>query len=159
METTSESSENAPGCSRGEGAYSRCLLLNAGSRFGASRDVLGLGTMICCLCERGGSLVPTGYLLLDHLSAQRRAVKTSFGSAQEKQTNPEPPSFSFPPTRRHPFVTLALFTFLTIWFVISLMLVWCCWEKKHLSTKKCKWIAEKKVEHTRTHGHSLSGKE
>lgn len=53
--------------------------------------------MICCLCERGSSLVPTGYLLLDHLSAQCRTVKSSFGSAQGKQTNQVPPSFSFQP--------------------------------------------------------------
>lgn len=67
-------------------------MFTAGSRFVSIRDLFGHRTIICCFCDRGCRPVPTGYLLLDHLSAQHRAVTRAFGSAQGK-TNQEPVHF------------------------------------------------------------------
>lgn len=91
--STAKSLSPCVNSSQAEGVSSRCLWLNTGSRFVASWDILVSG-QYSVVCERGGSLVPTGYLLLHHLSGQCRTVKSSFGSAQGKQTNQEPPPLS-----------------------------------------------------------------
>lgn len=49
-----------------------CLPLKPWKKIGCHLGPVRLRTIICCLCDRGGGLVLTAYLLLDHLSARHR---------------------------------------------------------------------------------------
>lgn len=49
-----------------------CLPLKPWKKIGCHLGSVRLRTIICCLCDRGGGLVLTAYLLLDHLSARHR---------------------------------------------------------------------------------------
>lgn len=105
--------------SKGEGVSSRCLLLKRWKQIWCQLGHFNLRTIISCLCERGGSSVPTGYLLRDHLSAQCRTVRLLLVPWKEnKQINQ---SFSFPPSERQSFVTLAVGIFLFWGFDLHLI--------------------------------------